>query len=594
MKQILVHLLTNKDFETEVTKITSAMNSGTWCDALIQVYSGRPEPEYTFQIVNQLQEKFPSAKVLGTMSAGEIKSGHLMPRGVLISVILFESTHVQLLRFDNVKGNEASVGSKICTALNSIQNIQATEMIFPGTEIVTRPLFEKISLCKKDIEIFGGYSGGHAMNSPDHFLFDKNGKLYDSVMVCAFAGKDFHINVDKSIGWEPLGLPFKVTKADGNHLVELNGKPASEVYEKFLQIDRSTSDNAFDGYTFPFITRYKDEKWLRSAIHIEQDGSLSMHGFVMEGMEIQLSYGNPNTIFSRINNRLDVIRQFHPQVISLFSCIVRKAFWDNYVDVELEPFEHIASTSGFFSWGEIIRNTRTGEIIEHNVTLLSVAMREGEASKEELPDVKINDSKLKGPFAQIRRMSGMVYSTMGELEKAHEDLRILNKRLAFVAEHDTLTGLYNRGKTEELINAALEDSTKSNYPLGLIMIDIDHFKNVNDTYGHQAGDLVLKEIAGILMDAAYNHNGGVAGRWGGEEFFLVIPNTSDKLILEAAEQLRKCIESHFFAGINHVTASLGVISVTGSNNSQSVFSAVDAALYRAKESGRNCVVQAEI
>lgn len=594
MKQILVHLLTYNDFETEVIKITDAINSGTWQDILIHVFSGRPEDEYTLNIAHKLRQKFPDAKITGTMSAGEIKSGHLMERGVLISLVLFETTSVQLLRFDNVKDKEAEVGAKICNALNSIEDIQAAEMIFPGTEFDTRSLFNEMSQCQHHIEIFGGYSGGHEMNTPDHFLFDEKSRLYDTVIVCAFSGKDFHINVDKSIGWEPLGLPFKVTKADGNRLIELNGRPASEVYESFLQIDRNTSDNAYAGYTFPFLTKYKDEQWLRSAIHIEKDGSLSMHGFVNEGMEIQLSYGNPNTIFSQINNRLQTIRKFCPQVINLYSCIVRKAFWEDYVDVELEPFEQIASTTGIFTWGEIIRNTQSGEIVEHNVTLLSVAMREGNAEKESLPEVKINDSIIKGPFAQMRRLTGMVYSTMGELEKAHEDLRFLNHKLSFLAEHDPLTGLYNRGKTEELISSAMTVSAKSKRPLGLIMIDIDHFKNINDTYGHQTGDLVLKEVAAILNETARNHTGALAGRWGGEEFFIAIPNISSEDNFTVAENLRKRIEVHNYADIDHVTISLGIISVIGSNNRQAVFSAVDAALYRAKENGRNCVVQAEL
>lgn len=592
MKQILVHLQTETDFVDWVSKINDAINSGTWRDVLIHVFSGRPEPEYTMEIVHQLRAHFPDVKVVGTMSAGEIKSGHLMERSVLISVILFESTTVRLLRFDNVKGNESSVGAEICAALDSIDNLRACEMIFPGTEMDTRPFFEKISQCRNDIEIFGGYSGGHGMNTPDHFLFDETGKLRDTVIACTFAGKDFHIDVDKSIGWEPLGLPFKVTKADGNRLVELNGRPASEVYERFLQIDRSTSDNALDGYTFPFLTQYKNEKWLRSAIHIEEDGSLSMHGFVMEGMEIQLSYGNPNTIFKYINKRLEAVRRFRPEVICLYSCIVRRAYWENYVDVELEPFERIAPTSGILTWGEIIRNTNSGEILEHNVTLLSVAMREGEAKQETLPEVSINDSILKGPFAQMRRLTGMVYSTMGELEKAHENLRVLNQQLSFVAEHDALTGLYNRGKTEELISLAMENSAKRGCPLGLIMVDIDHFKNVNDTYGHHTGDLVLKEAADILKETAHNYTDGAAGRWGGEEFFLVIPNMSDKEVIDVAELLRKQIEAHIFPDVNHVTASLGVISVVGADNKQAVFSAVDAALYRAKESGRNRVMQA--
>lgn len=76
------------------------------------------------------------------------------------------------------------------------------------------------------------------------------------------------------------------------------------------------------------------------------------------------------TIIDQVNKRLDEIRQFKPQAIFIYSCIVRKAFWDSYVDLELEPFEEYCPTSGFYTWGELIRDMENGEIVEHNVTTL--------------------------------------------------------------------------------------------------------------------------------------------------------------------------------------------------------------------------------
>ena len=151
------------------------------------------------------------------MSAGEILNGRLMQKGILISAMLFEETEVRVLRYDHVKGDE---------------------LLFPGTELNTRPFFRELSKCRKDIQIWGGYSGDHVLNAPVHFIFDTTGVLYDSVLVTALAGENIFIDVDKCIGWEPLGPSFRVTKAEGNRLIELEGRPASEIYEKFLQIDR--------------------------------------------------------------------------------------------------------------------------------------------------------------------------------------------------------------------------------------------------------------------------------------------------------------------------------------------------------------------
>ena len=592
MKQILVELKQKEDLFGQIENIVKCWKSGKYRHLLLHIYSGMEAVEFTEYMAKILCVILPEATIVGTTSAGEILDGHVIEKGVMISAAFFESTNVNLLRFDNVRGNEKEVGQQIREKLDSIPDIKAAELVLPGTEIETKALYDEIDKCSKDIKMFGGYSGGHAMNSPVHYVFDAKGIMYDAVLVTSFAGKDFYIDIDKVIGWEPLGVPFIVTKADGHRLVELNNRPASEIYERFLQIDRNLQDNAQEGYTFPLRAEYKGDQWLRSAIHIEEDGSLNMHGYVMEGMEIQLSYGNPETIVKKINERLEKIRKFKPQAIWIYSCIVRKAFWDEYVDLELTPYGKLCSTSGFYTWGELIRNGESGEIVEHNVTQLSIAMREGEAEARELPEVKVDDSVLKGPVAQLRRLTSMVYTTMEELQQAHRDLNILNKKLMTIAERDALTGLYNRGKTEEIIRTCLEDSSNNNTSVSLIMADIDHFKAVNDNYGHQTGDSVLKEMAGILSETAKEYPDGKAGRWGGEEFFIVLPHIEEKEAMEIAETLRKRTEEHVFAEVGHITASIGVITVCGYVDSKEMFLSVDNALYHAKEGGRNRVVRA--
>ena len=593
MKQILVELDRDADNVLQMEEIRKAWDTGRYRSLLIHVYSGQDIDVLVTQVAKNIQRLFPKALIAGTMSAGEIKDGRMMRQGLLVAAILFETTDVRILRYDKVSGNEEAIGRRICADLNAIDEIQAAEMLFPGTEVDTRPLFEEVSKCDPHIKIFGGYSGGHMLNAPVHYIFDESGVMYDSIFVTAFAGADFHVDVDKLIGWEALGLPFTVTKAEGNRLIELDGRPAAEVYEGFLQIDRSQHNNAEEGYTFPLMTEYKGEKWLRSTIHIEEDGSLNLHGYVMEGTSIQLSFGNPLTIVGLVNERLQKVRAFHPEVIRLYSCIVRKAFWGSYVDMEMQPFENYGSTAGFHSWGEVIRNEDTGEVVEHNVTLLSVLMREGPIPEGEvLPEVQVDDSVLRGPGAQLRRLTSMVAATMGALQEAHNDLQLLNMRLVEMAERDALTHLYARGKTEEIIQGALTDSAETDCPVTLVMLDVDHFKQVNDRYGHHIGDLVLQGLAHHLVEAVKDCDGGAAGRWGGEEFFLVFPNTESAEGLKRAEALRKGVEADRFCEVGKVTISLGVITVQGVSDPLRIFSQVDDALYRAKKSGRNRTEQA--
>ncbi|WP_026498938.1 sensor domain-containing diguanylate cyclase [Butyrivibrio sp. WCD2001] len=594
MKQILVELKEMPELNIQVEEIIKTWESGKYKQVLFHIYSGMEAEKFTAYAAKRLQKLFPEADIVGTMSAGEIMDGHLIKKGILIGALFLESATAEVFRYDNVKGNEPSVGRKIREQLDSIPEIKAAELLLPGTEFDTKELFDEIDECDKSIRIFGGYSGGHTMNSPVHYVFDASGIMFDSILVTTFAGSDFHIDIDKVIGWEPLGVPFTVTKADGHKLIELDNRPASGIYEKFLEIDRRLDSNAKEGYTFPLLAEYNGEEWLRSAIHIEEDGSLNMHGSVMEGMDIQLSYGNPASIVKQVNERLEKVHDFKPQAIFIYSCIVRKAFWERYVDLELKPFGQLCSTTGFYTWGEVIRDTESGEIVEHNVTQLSIAMREGEPSDEELPEVQVDDSILKGPAAQMRRLTSLVYTTMEELQKAQKDLQVLNEKLRLMAERDALTGLFNRGKTEDIIYDFLDETAKNGTPLSLLMIDIDYFKSVNDEYGHQTGDKVLKETAALLDDAAGGVPDGHAGRWGGEEFFVILPNTGSEDAMSIAEALRKRVENHDFPGVGHLTISLGVITVSKRVNAKDMFLRVDKALYDAKEGGRNCIVKVEM
>ena len=139
----------------------------------------------------------------------------------------------------------------------------------------------------------------------------------------------------------------------------------------------------------------------------------------------------------------------------------------------------------------------------------------------------------------------------------------------------------------------MEHSRFSGTKASLIMFDIDHFKQVNDTKGHRTGDLVLKQIAEIVSDLAKEKEGAFAGRWGGEEFFLVLPDTDRKEGLELAEQFRKAVEAHDFGDDLRITISLGYIEINGNEDLQQVYQRVDHALYDVKEEGRNSVHEAK-
>jgi diguanylate cyclase (GGDEF)-like protein len=148
----------------------------------------------------------------------------------------------------------------------------------------------------------------------------------------------------------------------------------------------------------------------------------------------------------------------------------------------------------------------------------------------------------------------------------------------------------------ERLGEEMNRSIRQKTPLSVVLVDVDHFKRVNDSYGHLAGDLVLKEISTIFMRSLRPYD--CVGRYGGEEFLVILPNCGSENALLRTEQLRAAVESARIVDgetIVQVTASFGVASAFPSHyEPETVMRAVDRALYQAKRSGRNCVIQAEM
>ena len=181
------------------------------------------------------------------------------------------------------------------------------------------------------------------------------------------------------------------------------------------------------------------------------------------------------------------------------------------------------------------------------------------------------------------------------LARVKKELRIqsLIEKLEELASTDTLTKLYNRRFFYESAIKTIEYAKRNKHLLSLIMLDIDHFKRVNDTYGHSAGDEVLKELAQIMKNIQRKSDTIV--RLGGEEFAILLPDTSKEQAFEVAQKLRQTIEKNQVllsdGNIVHFTVSLGVSSVQIEKeiNIEAALSRADKALYRVKEGGRNNV-----
>lgn len=171
------------------------------------------------------------------------------------------------------------------------------------------------------------------------------------------------------------------------------------------------------------------------------------------------------------------------------------------------------------------------------------------------------------------------------LEKAQKDIEEKNKALEKLATTDKLTNLYNRRKIEELLELEINRSERFGHHFGLAIIDIDKFKEVNDTFGHLVGDKVLEELANILNKNRRKTD--FVGRYGGEEFIIICPESDIEGTLKLMELIKNKISEYPFHRVKNKTASFGVAISKNDDTVKSILNRADIALYNAKNSGRN-------
>jgi len=180
-----------------------------------------------------------------------------------------------------------------------------------------------------------------------------------------------------------------------------------------------------------------------------------------------------------------------------------------------------------------------------------------------------------------------------QLQENNEQIKILNNKLELLSRTDSLTGLYNRRYFDEMIHQEWNRGLRSQQPLSCILFDIDYFKDYNDCYGHQAGDKCLIDISLVMKDT-FKRAGDVVGRYGGEEFIVIMPNTNLEEAKTALRNYQKELARlripHKESSANcYVTMSEGFITTVPSKDEtiEDIIRKADKALYQAKANGRN-------
>ncbi len=585
MRRFQFEFENEKEFVREMEKLRAWSKRHVTNGMIFQIMANTLDKDKIRQVCGHIERYFPDADYSGCTTGGNIMLGDMgrAEIGIICTVVEYPDTRAEIwqLPFDP---ENPGIGKRLQAYIDENPWVKAVELYTAFDGKYMSEFCESFHECREDVSIFGGAAFTPNMNEDGRFVFSKgNGFLENAVLVQMIGGPDFHLITMHITGWKALGRAFTVTKADFNRLYELDGQPAFEVYSKYLNIknDEHFFDNALE---FPIFYKQHDLDILRAPASSNEDGSLNMSSGVDENVTARLAYGDASVILDSVKEENCTVAAFKPDVIDVFSCVARRVYWgEAEVGRETLPFEAIAPSAGFFTGGELLR---TGEFVNlHNVTLVIAALREGEADGDREVCHVLSNEQESGRINMIKRFTNFINVATAEMEEA-------NRKLALAAITDAMTGLYNRGEIQRRISERVQSEEAKIEPTSLIMMDLDDFKHVNDTCGHQEGDRVLIGLATTLRDTleAEGVTGNI-GRWGGEEFMILLPGKTAQESAELAQKLRENFAKVKFELAGNCTMSLGVTAFTPGEPGDTFTKRVDALLYEAKAAGKNCVMK---
>ena len=587
MKQFQMVYTDADSFREELLALRKGLEKNHESNLLFQVYSTILEEGPINKLCGILEQVFPDVPYMGCSTSGNIVdcqvSGEMT---VVCTVFEEESTQVKIVQYDTNSLSTSQITHEIIEEIKGKPWVKAVEIYCTVPEGSTTQFCDGLRDIRQDIQIFGGISCSEDITSSDSVVFSKDGGYAEkSIVVILYGGEQFYVKAVNITGWKPLGRKFRVTKSDGSILQELDGIPAYEIYQKYLKIQ---NDENFFYHTleFPMFYEHNGTTILRVPVASNPDNSITMSSDMEVDSIVRISYGDPATIVESIRATGVEIQDFQPDLLHIFSCAARRTFWTSEEPTyEIYPLKDIAPSSGFFSHGEFLRTNEN--LNQHNVTLVIAAMREGNKEAGYKKNTVQTKSLTKIPL--VSRLANFISATSLELEETNRQLADTNKKLKKTSITDGLTGLYNRKEIQSRIGDGLNYMREGVF--SVIMLDIDNFKRVNDTYGHQEGDNVIIGLASILQDDdVMDGQTFSSGRWGGEEFMLLLPDCDVNRAHAIAERIRVRFAEMEFEQAKSLTVSIGVSQAKEKDTLDKLCVRVDEALYEAKQTGKNKVV----
>ena len=533
------------------------------------------------RLLDKMRTTLPEVKIVGGTVSANITAGVINYYGISVTFSIFTDSMVEVLpvHWDDDRSQE--IGRQVLQRIMHMEQVVAIGMYTSGYALDVVPFFSQLSSLPSDIIFFGGVVDDWTVDGHG-YVFTMDETITRGHVMVVFKGSSLQVNVGYSSGWRPLGKIMTITRLNDWHTIsEIDDIPVKYIYEKYLGITEWDEDFLRAAVVFPFTLMRNGTILARLPRVVEANGSASYGADFMVGDKVRLCYGDPEIIINEARNLQQDMMRFQPEGVFAVSCWARQVLLHKDVNQELEACRKSAPSTGIYAMGEYIRS-QNGDIYLNNMCLSVIGLREGGTTTSFFENRTMPPIRLERHNQILSHLMHFVQAVSSELEES-------NRRLNALAHTDFLTNLMNRSELEAEMDNILYDTKLNDVSSTLLMLDIDNFKQINDSFGHDVGDLVLKNVAEILRQNIRASDR--AGRWGGDEFIIVFKRTDLEMARHIAMRIREKImnmamEFESFT----ITVSIGITEAHKDDTVLSLFQRVDMAMYRSKrQNGKNSI-----
>ncbi|MEE2026083.1 sensor domain-containing diguanylate cyclase [Alkalimonas mucilaginosa] len=547
---------------------------------LVQLYLCDPLDHWIEPLQQLLQQRFPDAIVAGITSYGSLYQSQVTRQGLTMNITRMPSSHASQC-FIEQDATDQAIKQQLLNALQA--NTKAVLLHSADWQDSHSRVLDALYQLSPDTVVAGTVA---SPQGPDKLSSVFNGTHHsnDGYLLTLLHGDQLQAQSVIKQNWFPIGKAMRVTKASGYRVDSIDGMRIHQVYQRYFG-DLSKKQLIGIASVFPLMYYGKHHQKTALLLQSFEDGSCLFNRQIPEGAQVWIAFANMDSLLD--NHYLEDYPCLPAGCAFIFSCGGRLELLKDSIQDELAPIRQMVPTVGCFGFGEIGQNQQGQNcLLSHAMSILFLSEDNSCCRFSVSPTPVDPKDELSLTTSELLKFHTQLSKTL------MADLEHSNQQLEKLSVTDTLTGLYNRKMLDQVLERAFQSYQRNAEPFVVLLLDIDHFKAVNDTYGHLAGDQVLAAVSQCLRQRIRPND--VLGRWGGEEFLLICPKTTASEAQPLAERLRTAVQSTTTDVQEHaiqVTISIGGAAMQSNLGIDDVLTLADRQLYAAKAAGRNrCMI----